>query len=131
MAQRGGCLQHLWCEISIQGRIRERLFYKDGQIELYRRSTLLEEEEDSKARAREKRNDRGETGLAPSHALATSRGRSIGDIVVPNVSVAGCNERCNGHVVKLLGRLNRRDVDATLGRQRRRRRRCRRRRRRR
>lgn len=81
-------------------------FYKDGQIELYHRSTLLEEEEeDSKARAREKRNDREKTGLAPSHALATSRRRSIGDIVVP---VAGCNKRCNGHVVKLLGRLNRR-----------------------
>jgi len=31
-----------------------------------------------------------------------------GDIVVPNVTVAGCNEQCNGHVVKLLGRLNRR-----------------------
>lgn len=31
-----------------------------------------------------------------------------GDVVVPNVTVAGCNEQCNGHVVKLLGRLNRR-----------------------
>jgi len=37
------------------------------------------------------------------------------------VAAAGCNERRNGHVVKLLGRLT--DAGATLGRRRRRRRR--------
>jgi len=39
--RRGGGLQRLRCGISIQGRIRERLFYKDGQIELRRRFHLV------------------------------------------------------------------------------------------
>lgn len=102
---RGGGSQHLRCEISIQGRIRERLFYKDGQIELYRRSTLLEE------RMRIPKQERERNGMTEGKRASRPHMRSPlreGDIVVPNVTVAGCNEQCNGHVVKLLGRLNRR-----------------------
>lgn len=56
VGRRGGKergLQRLRCGISIQGRIRERLFYKDGQIELRRRSTRrMGVEKDSEGRER-------------------------------------------------------------------------------
>lgn len=56
VGRRGGkerVAERLRCGISIQGRIRERLFYKDGQIELRRRSTRgTGVEKDSEGRER-------------------------------------------------------------------------------
>lgn len=56
VGRRGGkerVAERLRCGISIQGRIRERLFYKDGQIELRRRSTRRTGvEKDSEGRER-------------------------------------------------------------------------------
>lgn len=92
MVVEGEGLQRLRCGISIQGRIRERLFYKDGQIELRRRFYPVRE-------GRGGGGGDGEGGFrgksagwrvtvkkeaSCSHVRATLPGRFSGDVAVPN-----------------------------------------------
>lgn len=93
MVVEGEGLQRLRCGISIQGRIRERLFYKDGQIELRRRFYPVREGRGGGGGGDGEGGFRGKSAgwrvtvkkeASCSHVRATLLGRSSGDVAVPN-----------------------------------------------
>lgn len=111
--RRRGCSVVCGSGISIQGHIRERLFYKDGQIELQPLHPLSWETAGTEgSRGSDTTEDRrGRKDFVPSRARYFGERGCFPDlydndvvVVMRRMAASGFKE-CNGHVVKLLGRL--------------------------